>query len=344
MSVKFAEVDALTVRTAPRAVAKATAWGRGRPDFFILGAPKCGTTSLAAWLETSPQVFMCPVKEPHFFNTDDRQGVADVAAYEALFRGVRPSHRAVGEASVWYLYSSEAVRNILRYRADARFIVLLRNPIEMAPALHGEMLLSGHESVRDFSTAWRLQNQRRQGRRLPAFGWATRRLLYGDVCALGAQLQRLLQEVPANQVLAVVLDDVIEDPRREYLRVLRFLGVEDDGRTDFPTFNRAKVPRWPQVARAMFVVTQIKRRLGIDLGLNAWSRVFEINRVERPRAPLPAETSSGTTGVFQARHRAPGAIARQGFGTLADGAADAGQFFCRRGMSSPGRWLARRSD
>lgn len=41
-----------------------------KPNFFIVGAPKCGTTSLAHWLAGHPQVFMSPVKEPHFFNTD----------------------------------------------------------------------------------------------------------------------------------------------------------------------------------------------------------------------------------------------------------------------------------
>ncbi len=93
---------------------------------------------------------MPEVKEPHFFNTDERQGVESLPAYESLFDKAGPRHVAVGEASVWYLYSSVAVASILRYRPDARFIVMLRNPVEMAPALHAEMLLGGHESVRDF--------------------------------------------------------------------------------------------------------------------------------------------------------------------------------------------------
>jgi hypothetical protein len=86
-----------------------------KPTFFIIGAPKCGTTSLAAWLGTHPDAFMSPTKEPDFFNTDDRQGVTSLSEYEELFREARNNHIAVGEASVWYLSSSHAVHNILDY-------------------------------------------------------------------------------------------------------------------------------------------------------------------------------------------------------------------------------------
>jgi len=215
------------------------------PNFFILGAPKCGTTSLAAWLAAHPRIYMAPVKEPHFFNTDDRQGVSTLAEYDALFSQANDHHSAVGEASVWYLSSSAAVGNILRYQPDARFIVLLRNPVEMVPALHAEMVLSGHENVRDFRAAWDLQDARRQGRHLPLFTWARRRLLYGEACALGAQMERLLAVAARERVLPVVLDDMATDPSAEYLRVLRFLGVADDGRKDFPVRNRARVPQHP---------------------------------------------------------------------------------------------------
>jgi hypothetical protein len=232
---------------------------------------------------------MSAVKEPHFFNTDDRRFISTLEAYENLFRGASRSHWAVGEASVWYLSSTEAVRNILEYQPDARFIVMVRNPVEMAPALHAEMLVSGHENVHDFSAAWHYQEERRQGRQLPPLSWARRRFLYGDVCKLGAQLQRLLLTVPASRVLAIVLDDIAADPRGEYLRVLRFLGLKDDGRLDFAIYNKAKKLRWPSLTRVTFDMIQIKGRIGVNLGLNLWNRVFKLNTIEAPRAQLPLE-------------------------------------------------------
>jgi hypothetical protein len=265
------------------------------PNFFILGAPNCGTTSMATWLGWHPRVFLSPIKEPHFFNTDDKPGVATLEAYENLFAAVRSFHRAAGEASVWYLYSAVAVANILAYRPEARFIVMLRNPVEMAPALHSEMLLGGHESVRDFRAAWDLQDERRQGRRVPARTWAKRRLLYGEVCALGAQLQRVLATVPRGRVLTILLEDVVDDPRREYRRVLQFLGVDDDGRVAFPVYNQARALRWPYLIRPLFVISQLKSRIGINLRLNLWDRVSRMNTIEMRRETLPRETANTTS-------------------------------------------------
>jgi sulfotransferase family protein len=257
-----------------------------KPNFFILGAPKCGTTSIASWLGGHPNVFISAVKEPHFFNTDDRQGISTLRAYENLFSAANHNHYAVGEASVWYLFSTEAVKNILQYQPGARFIVMVRNPIEMAPALHAEMMISGHENIRDFAAAWEHQERRRQGQWLPPFSWAHRRFLYGDVCKLGSQIERLLSAVPASRVLAIVLDEIISDPRQQYLRVLRFLQLEDDERSDFPIYNKARTMRYPNLTRAAFDLTQIKRRIGIKPGINLWRRVSKFNTIEAPRARL----------------------------------------------------------
>ena len=57
------------------------------PDFFIVGGPKCGTTSLAAWLGEHPKVFMSSYKEPHYFNTDDKRVVDTLDYYRSLFFG-----------------------------------------------------------------------------------------------------------------------------------------------------------------------------------------------------------------------------------------------------------------
>lgn len=284
-----------------------------KPNFFIIGAPKCGTTSLATWLGGHPNVFMSAVKEPHFFNTDDRRFISTLEAYENLFRAASRSHCAMGEASVWYLSSTEAVQNILAYQPDARFIVMVRNPVEMAPALHAQMLVSGHENAHDFSVAWHYQEERRQGRQLPPLSWARRRFLYGDTCKLGAQLQRLLSIVPASRVLAIVLDDVTADPREEYLRVLRFLGLEDDGRLDFTIYNKAKKLRWANLTRLTFDMLQIKARIGLNLGSNLWNQVSKLNTIEMPRAPLPLETEMVLRDYFASDVELLGKLLRRNF-------------------------------
>jgi hypothetical protein len=254
---------------------------------------------MTMWLREHPNVFVPLEKEPHFFNDDDRRGVTRCVRYEALFSGAQPEHTAIGEGSVWYLSSATAVANILHYQPGARFIVMVRNPVEMAPALHAEMVIAGHENVRDFAAAWALQDERRRGRCLPAFSWSKRRLLYADICSLGAQLKRLLEVVPKKQVHIVFLDDIRQDARREYLRILGFLGLPDDGRTKFPIYNEARVNRWPRLARWAFVAGQIKKKIGgLKTGLRLLDRFERFNREPRPRAAISVGLAAALAKFF----------------------------------------------
>lgn len=233
------------------------------PNFFILGAPKCGTTSLAAWLSEHPRVYMSPVKEPHFFATDLRSVYKprDLSSYLDLFSDADRFQVAVGEASTGYLYSRTAVPNILQSIADPRFIVMLRRPIEMAPALHSERLYWRQEHITDFSEAWQLQDLRSRGEGVTPLCRDPRLLLYGPICCLGEQLERLYRQVTRERVCVVILDDVKESPRREYLRVLNFLGVPDDGRMSFPVYNRAKERRFGRVATLIQVLGRVRSYL-----------------------------------------------------------------------------------
>lgn len=102
-----------------------------RPNFFILGAPKAGTTAMAQWLSEHPDVFMSAIKEPQFFNADHGGGFeGGLAEYLKLFAAASARHRVIGEGTVWYLYSRVAVKTILDVSPSARFLVMLRNPVD----------------------------------------------------------------------------------------------------------------------------------------------------------------------------------------------------------------------
>lgn len=105
------------------------------PNFFIIGAPKTGTTSLYHYLNQHPQIYMSANKEPHFFSYQgDRQpswGMTDIEEYKSLFEGVS-DETAVGEASTWYLYSPTAAQEIKKCVPNAKLIAILRHPIERA--------------------------------------------------------------------------------------------------------------------------------------------------------------------------------------------------------------------
>ena len=119
------------------------------PNFIIIGAAKSGTTSLYYYLKQHPQVFMSSNKEPNFFAFKDlelppfsgpvdsrilyeilyKYSITDIERYQALFREVS-DEKAIGEASVRYLYFPQAAARIKKYIPKVKLVVMLRNPID----------------------------------------------------------------------------------------------------------------------------------------------------------------------------------------------------------------------
>ena len=149
-----------------------------RPNFFILGAPKCGTTALSEYLREHPRAFVSQPKEPHYFCGDFdyyyAPGQRSEEHYLRLFDAATDDHLAVGEASVWYLYSADAARNIAAFDPATRVIVMLRNPVDLVPSLHSQLLYMLDEDEPDPARAWELQEARRRGERPAAAGAGAR--------------------------------------------------------------------------------------------------------------------------------------------------------------------------
>jgi hypothetical protein len=212
------------------------------PDFFIVGAPKCGTTALYAYLSDRADIFMPSVKEPNFFASDlnVRRQVPNETTYKKLFSGARPD-QLCGEASVWYLLSTVACRDILQTRPDARLIAMIRNPIDMALSWHAQLVYSLWEEEKDFKKSWDLQERRAASLcTYPRIVDEPRLFQYREICALGTQLERFCSTVPESQRLILMFDDLHSNAQSVYERVLNFLNLPQDGRTDFPKINERK--------------------------------------------------------------------------------------------------------
>jgi hypothetical protein len=173
-----------------------------RPNVFIVGAPKCGTTALSQYLRGHPQVFFCSPKEPHYFATEfpGYRAVTCEVDYLNLFSAAGPHHNALAEGSVYYLYSGQALERIRRFNPDARIIAMLRDPVDLVYSLHAQLLYSGNEIEEDFERAWDLQDERAHGRHLPRNCQDPKVLLYREVGKLGEQCERLLGIFPRTQV------------------------------------------------------------------------------------------------------------------------------------------------
>lgn len=223
------------------------------PNFFIIGAPKTGTSSLAQYLADHDQVCFSYIKEPFYWCDDfatagHEFGLQDIQSYLNLFKDATEQHVAIGEGSTRYLRSKNAVKNILDFNPDARFIVMLRNPVDVVQAYHMEQKYSLHEDVEDFEEAWRLQEKRRAGQCLPKNCSEQMFLQYGDVCKYAEQLEHVYKFASLDKVKVLIFDDFKDDTLGVYKDTLSFLNLQYDGRVDFPVVNSSHRHRFQWLA------------------------------------------------------------------------------------------------
>ncbi|MFC1705983.1 sulfotransferase [Planctomycetota bacterium] len=270
-----------------------------KPNFFIVGAPKCGTTALNDYLGEHPSVFMFRPKEPHYFAFDVSQRlVPSRSAYLKGFTRNRSStYGAVGEASVWYLWSQVAIPEIRRFDPEAKLIAVIRNPVDLVYSLHSELLCLLQEDRYDFEEAWRLQQDRRSGLRIPRRCANPQFLQYGEVARLGSQLERALSTFPRKQVKIVLFDDFVSEAQGTFEDVLAFLEVPPDGREDFPRINANRRLRFRWVQGLLPRLPQIRRWLGRPLGIHRLVTRLNVRRRRRP--PLRLEFRRELVDVFR---------------------------------------------
>jgi hypothetical protein len=264
------------------------------PDFYIVGAPKCGTNSLFYYLRSHNRIFMPGIKEPQFFCSDfpDIRQVKSYRSYLELFRNV-PNTVVAGEASVWYLFSQTAIENILSANPKAKLIAMLRNPVDMCCSLHGQFLRGLREDESDFEKAWMLQELRAQGKKLPQYCPEPSHLQYRSVASFSSQIERLKRIVPASQQKVIIFEDFIADPKKHYESTLSYLGVPTDQRTVFPAVNEGRqlLDIWIKVLSAISAVVPHPMGLRVkqianDIGIRPMEILNNFATVKSKRPPL----------------------------------------------------------
>ncbi len=242
------------------------------PDFFLVGAPKCGTTAMYAYLREHPDIFMAQ-KERHFFGADLRpEGytgphVHDVDWYQSFFEEVGGEQR-VGEASVWYLYSTQAAKEIKAFAPEADIIIMLRNPIDMMYSLYnmfiwvhdvtpgGVLNEATHEAL-TFEDALANQAERKaafQGNYHEDYlkGKRELRLFHTDAARYTAQVKRYFDTFGRDKVHVIIYDDLKADTALAYRETLAFLGVDTAYQPDFKVMNSNRQIRNPKLHKMLF--------------------------------------------------------------------------------------------
>ncbi len=212
-----------------------------RPNLFVIGAAKSGTTSLHDYLDGHPQIFMSPLKEPGFFSPDappprKRYAYTDsLEHYLTLFDEAR-DELLVGESSTYYLFSRQAPRLVQEFEPRSKIVAMLRNPVDMAHSMHGHRFAHGKEPLEDFAAALEADEAADSG------GAARRRVIeregtYMERARYADQLSRWFGVFP-REVRVIVFEEFVANPQEEYQGLLEFLGVEPTHRPqDFSARN-----------------------------------------------------------------------------------------------------------
>ena len=295
-----------------------------RPDFFIVGAPKCGTTALYSYLDAHPGLFMGK-KELHHFGRDLRTSTysgerADPAWYLSHFQAADPQ-QVVGEASVWYLSSKRAAQEIKTFNPEARIVIMLRNPVDMLYSLYNMFIWVKDLTpggVIDAETKERLtfeQAVETQDARKAAFlqmvadeaefGDRELRLFHTEAALYSEQVSRYLSVFPSEQVKVILFDEFIQETARVYAETLQFLGVEDQFRPDFEVVNANREVRntrlhWVLRSREAFGGI---RRAGRFLfpervRRQAYLALMRYNVKHEPRVPMAVETRAFLEEIY----------------------------------------------
>jgi len=276
------------------------------PNFFLVGAPKAGTTALYRYVDQHPEIYMSPIKEPNFLademrleNFTDRfrkMGELRLAAqaeylrgpvsekfsggpisnwpdYLKLFQCVR-HEKAIGEASACYLWSESAPANISSRFHGAKILMILRNPIERAVSQYAHMLSFAETRItfREYMDNALHSTSTRIGELYPFLKFG----LYYE------QVKRYQSAFAADRIQIHFYEDFSRDPPSVLRAIFRFLLVDPNFAPDLSNRHmESSVPRF-------FFVRNALKRLGI------WDLV---------RGKLPAGARSRLRGVaFQPRN------------------------------------------
>lgn len=271
------------------------------PNLFLVGAPKCGTTSLYEYLRQHPQIFFpsaqgqdkyWQAKEPCYFCTDIAMAptvsIKQRDAYLALYTGA-DGYAWRGDASACMLRSRTAPGLIKEFCSDARILITLRPPVAMMHSYHKEVLRNHWEDITDFHAAVAASGDRDKGLRLPPGTPVPQSLNYLFVSSFASQVATYFDTFGRDAVKVVLLEDLAAHPAETYRSILKFLAIDADFVPSFRVHNEGPIqgklelalyrihaaPGIRQISDVLFPYTVRRHLLGHVRRLHKPARVVE---------------------------------------------------------------------
>ena len=211
------------------------------PNFFIVGAPKSGTTNISYYLMQHPQVFMPENLEPYYFARLDipqnyeREIISDEKKYLDLFKNAK-SCRAIGESSPVYLYCPHSALEIKNMFPNSKIIISLRNPIEIAYSEYFSLKFMGFDKNRSFNEL--LDSSKEQ---LDQNEFHIDSLL--EAGFYSKHIKRFQKIFSKNQIKIIIFEEYIKNTIPTINSILSFLDIDKSIAFKTAPKGAYKVPR-----------------------------------------------------------------------------------------------------
>lgn len=280
------------VRAAYVGLSSPTAKLRLRPDFLVVGAQRCGTTSLFRALEQHPQVVRPTLnKGINYFDMNYDRGERWYRSHFPLEFAARRSKRrqlptATFEASGYYMFHPLAPDRIARDLPDVKIVAMLRDPVERAYSAWKHESARGFDQM-SFEEAVARESERTAGERERMLGEpkfqsvAYRHHSYTARGHYSAQLRRFYDLFPASSIHVVYSEAFFAEPAHEFDQLANFLSIKPAVGLTFDQHNAR--PSGPMPGRTREVLTEI-------YGTEA----DELDRLVGRRPPWSTQTSDPT--------------------------------------------------
>ncbi len=284
------------------------------PDFIVVGANKGGTTSIYHYLKQHPEVYLSPVKEPHYFSKDidinlfkrefaqnklqdidrylsgDMQQeyhaafIRDREQYIRLFKHVT-TQKAVGELSTSYLYSSVAAEEIKKEIPGCKIIICLRNPIERAYSHYRMNLWTGNSNEFNFYKA--LVDDFNHDPKV----WGNAHL-YTEIGMYYQQVKRYLDVFGKEQVKIIFTEDMKKNAQQVIRELYAFIGVDPAFIPDTSKqYNEVYTPKFKNVTWLLNKtgIRPLMKRLSPQFLKNIFVKALYKQKSEKGEIPADAK-------------------------------------------------------
>lgn len=245
-----------------------------RPNLFIVGTHKAGTTAVRFLLKQHPQVFFPDGnREMHHFESDlhvkkliekkiitkSFLGKTNIDREKYLTKYNAPSsYKIYGDKTPSYLISKTSASEIFEFNPEAKIVALFRDPVDYMYSLHSQNLYNMYEHIEKFELALNAEKHRLRGKKLSAKGRMYRHmLLYKERTNYVSELERFVRLFPNKKIKCLIFEDFKKSNKIILKELEAFLGISEFNNYKFKNVNTNKKTKLRTIRKMVKIVSDL---------------------------------------------------------------------------------------